>query len=76
MPFSADEQHVLDVFGDDFGAEVGESIVVSMRPYSVACPERHCKAPLGTCCLTPEGAVLDEPHDKRVRRATRRHGSA
>jgi hypothetical protein len=68
---SPDEQNVLA----ELGAEIGTSVLASMRPYSVACPERICLAPLGTVCLTAGGMTRDEPHSSRIRLATRRYGA-
>jgi hypothetical protein len=68
---SPDEQTVLD----ELGAEIGGSVITSMRPYSVVCPDRVCRAPLGTACLTAGGVAREEPHMSRVRLATRRYGA-
>lgn len=65
-----DEQIVIS----DLGQEVGAAVVASMRPYSVACPDKACGAPLGTCCLTGSGVARDEPHMARVRLSERRYG--
>lgn len=70
LMLSPDEQNVVDELGQD----VGMSVIASMRPYSVACPDAICRAPLGTCCLTAGGTVRDEPHSSRIRLATRRYG--
>lgn len=69
VSLSPDERNVVA----DLGAEVGRSVVASGRPYAVACPDKACGAPLGTCCLTGSGVVRDEPHMARVRLSERRY---